>query len=153
MSNITTVSCGQDHAIASDNSGAIYSWGHAEYGCLGRKPEDGNHIPGTVDIGSTVTSISCGSKHNAVIVEGGIVFSWGLAGDGRLGLGKANDKPFYETPQKVSGGIITEYGGATSVSCGHKHTACTTLNGHEILVWGCADDGRLGVVNNSSKKY
>jgi len=151
LSNITTVSCGQDHAIALDNSGAIYSWGHAEYGCLGRKPRDGNHIPGTVDIGSTATSISCGSKHNAVIVEGGIVFSWGLAGDGRLGLGKANDKPFYEIPQEVSGGIITQYGGATSVSCGHKHTACTTLNGHEILVWGCADDGRLGVVNNSSK--
>ena len=145
LSNIVKVSCGQDHAMVLNGDGIIYSWGHAEYGCLGRKPKTGNTVPGVVPLELPVSDISCGSKHNAVIVNDGRVFTWGLAGDGRLGLGLTRDKPFYETPQEVNSTIMSECGGAKSISCGHKHTACTTNNGKEILVWGCADDSRLGV--------
>ena len=145
LSDIVKVSCGQDHAMVLNEEGVVYSWGHAEYGCLGRKPKTGNTVPGVVPLDLPVSDISCGSKHNAVIVNDGRVFSWGLAGDGRLGLGPKRDKPFYETPQEVNSTIISECGGARSISCGHKHTACTTNNGIEILVWGCADDSRLGV--------
>ena len=145
LSNIIKVSCGQDHAMVLDGEGTVYSWGHAEYGCLGRKPKTGNTVPGVVPLDIPVSDISCGSKHNAVIVNDGRVFSWGLAGNGRLGLGPTRDKPFYETPQEVSATIIRECGGARSISCGHKHTACTTNNGIEILVWGCAEHSRLGV--------
>ena len=61
-----------------NGDGIIYSWGHAEYGCLGRKPKTGNTVPGVVPLDLPVSDISCGSKHNAVIVNDGRVFSWGL---------------------------------------------------------------------------
>ena len=55
----------------------MYSWGHAEYGCLGRK-EDRQHSSGVVPLDLPVSSYIMWFEHNAVIVNDGRVFSWGL---------------------------------------------------------------------------
>jgi len=110
--SIVRIACGAEFSAVLDVSGAIWTWGHPEYGQLGHNSE-GNYMeksgkmlfhyvfdptkvvmfiekdPRSKQVspvtGVTIKEISCGSNHTVAIDDKYRAFSWGFGGYGRLG--------------------------------------------------------------------
>jgi hypothetical protein len=101
------VSCGTDFTIVVTKSGAAWSWGWTENGCLGHG-DDGcfNQSASSIKLTftaekqpkriaalaeSTIVQVSCGARHCAALADDGVVFTWGCGDYGRLGHQKQED--------------------------------------------------------------
>lgn len=82
--------------------------------------------------------MAAGKTHTLAVDENGRLFAWGSNTFGRLGLG--DDLPRI-TPILVDFGKIIHI---TKISCGDKHSACTTDMG-ELFVWGSNLNNQLGM--------
>ena len=99
--NITSISCGYDHALALTQSGHVYAWGCNECGQLGL--DDSNyeskpkqiHIPNKV----SVKQISCGNGFSLILTTDGKIYSFGRNEHGQLGHDQGN---IVNTPKLVS---------------------------------------------------
>ena len=93
--NIVEISCGNEHTLALDEDGDVYSWGSTSDGVLGREikgEEKGLGIgkPGKItffiknDI--KIRHISSGSIHNLCLDDKSNLYSWGCSKGGQLGF-------------------------------------------------------------------
>ncbi|WP_201595262.1 RCC1 domain-containing protein [Psychrobacter fulvigenes] len=105
--NLASISFNQNHSLAIDQEGHVYSWGEDKYGQLGRG-ETGRHSCSSkedcrLDI-STISEINhalmvaTGYKHNLVLTKDGSVWAFGANGQGQLGDGSTTDS---SNPVKV----------------------------------------------------
>jgi len=110
--NIVQIACGNEFSMILDKEGAVWSWGHPEYGQLGHNTDgkrlevaqkitwDFVYSPKKIMIliekdnktravepirGVVIKQITCGKNHTVVIDERNRAFSWGFGGYGRLG--------------------------------------------------------------------
>jgi len=94
---IVAVSAGEDHCLALDANGFIWSWGMNDYGQLGNGTDDPCTTPVKVkkpdgtDFGNIV-AISAGYWHSLALDADGTLWVWGKGEDGRLGLGDEENK-------------------------------------------------------------
>jgi alpha-tubulin suppressor-like RCC1 family protein len=77
LPTITYVSSGNDHCIAIDVDGALYSWGNGRCGQLGFGNKSDKFSPSKVDLSFKVGQISCGVCNSFVISTSGIVYACG----------------------------------------------------------------------------
>jgi hypothetical protein len=84
-----------------------------------------------------VVSVSANEYYTACITKTGEVFTWGKGKYGRLGHGDKSDQ---ETPKRVEALVGVK---ATMVSCGDRHTAVCTEDGH-MYTFGKGKEGQLG---------
>lgn len=148
---ITQVAAGSMHACIVQESGALYTWGVAISGRLG-KAKVGNKDavqPVLVPINELgrdcpVQMVSCGYSHTGAITSEGNLYMWGSANTGKLGIGpRVRDMEcFVETPSRVLLGKTAAQ--VKQISCGYTHTAVLTESG-QMWVFGCGDGGRLGL--------
>nr|XP_058161648.1 secretion-regulating guanine nucleotide exchange factor isoform X2 [Dasypus novemcinctus] len=108
---VTAVWSGWTHLVAQTETGKVFTWGRADYGQLGRKPEapegwkpekqalslhcwrqQGSApsslqcLTGATEMRKSRLGVSCGSEHNLAVI-GGACYSWGWNEHGMCGDG------------------------------------------------------------------
>ena len=131
----SSVSAGQTHTCAIDNSSAATCWGKNSYGELGNGSTSTIYAPVSVDNISTATSVSTGDGHTCALLSGGTVKCWGRGTSGQLGNGSTSTK---YAPVSVDNISL-----ATAVSVGDSHS-CALLSGGTVKCWGYGNPGQLG---------
>ncbi|KAK8791150.1 hypothetical protein WA158_005781 [Blastocystis sp. Blastoise] len=85
-----------------------------------------------------IISIAAGQSHFLALSDGGEVYSWGENYQGQLGLGNTIST---EIPHIV-GDLLNET--IVEVACGYNYS-CAITAGNDVYMWGCNEDGQLGI--------
>ncbi|KAJ3278560.1 Regulator of chromosome condensation [Borealophlyctis nickersoniae] len=143
LTRIIDIDCGANHMIAIQDGGTVYSWGIAEQGQLGRKPqgrrmEQSSLTPRPCNFRRLkYTRAFCGSYHTFLVYKETEVYAFGLNNHGQLGLGDTDE---YEGVWHVDG----LEGKVKTISGGEHHSLFLNEDGN-VFVWGRADSGQLGL--------
>ncbi|MCM1295859.1 MAG: hypothetical protein NC311_09985, partial [Muribaculaceae bacterium] len=158
------VAAGQYHAVAIDEEGNLWTWGHNVYSQLGRATEgnyDGNPvrltIPATSDEGRTAqvypfVDVVAGDHFTLALDDHGQVWSWGRNEKGQTGTGTPGAN--VTVPKQVMGfstssqqleNLHTPYklDGVVKIAAGDRHAVALTAGG-AVYTWGDNDHGQLG---------
>ena len=165
--NIIQISCGNEHCLALNKNGEVYSWGINEDGVLGFANENNNtnknknnnckiFKPTLINFfkenNIKIKYISSGSIHNIVIANSGTLYSFGCSKGGQLGIdentllklyssNKIKDDFSISTPTLIKN---LESFQIKKVVCGEAHSIALTENG-KVFVWGLGSYGQLGL--------
>ena len=76
---VVEVACGWDHVLARDAKGALYSWGHNEYGQLGQGDRKDRWEPVRVEPAAVLRmrGVGAGRGFSVAVSEKGHVFGFG----------------------------------------------------------------------------
>ena len=131
LANYTQIACGEHHACALRDDGAVFCWGLDTSGQTGATPSPAS-APVQVGLASPASAIGLGAYHSCAVVSGR-VYCWGddLVGQ-VVGGGTSGPTPMY-----------TGVNGATGISGGYSHT-CVSLTNGGIACWGQNGEGQLG---------
>lgn len=137
---ITKIYAGWEQAFAIADDGALYSWGNAGDGRLGRDTTTTpNTLPGVVDdvFDGDIIDLATDS-HTLVLTDTNKVYTWGLNGNGQLGIGNTNT---VSGPQDITG----SFNGDTivQVEASSNGSFARTSDGR-LYAWGQNDYGNLG---------
>jgi alpha-tubulin suppressor-like RCC1 family protein/uncharacterized protein YjdB len=105
--NITSISTGFDHSVASSSEGFVWSWGYNGSAQLGNGSFANSTIPVKVkdpeNFGflEEIVTIFAGAEHSLALKEDGTIWSWGANWFGQLGIGW--DDGWSTTPAQVKG--------------------------------------------------
>lgn len=144
-----SVVAGRGTSFIITEQGALYSYGHNNFGVLGHENTDPIQAPLRVAplLRKVVIKVAAGNSHTMALTDYDEVFSWGKNDKGQLGLGfeskfevKVNQVTFHLAKYKI-----------TDISCGHSHslalvTAKNKYGVQEAVVyaWGDESRGQLG---------
>ncbi|KAL0480416.1 E3 ubiquitin-protein ligase HERC [Acrasis kona] len=164
--NIVSVSCGSSHMAAINHLGELFTWGNNYLGPLGRilgRSKDKDLSPQLVElvqIGPVVSEenlkgsdefefvqVECLRYNTVALTNQGQLYSCGKGGSDGGGHG---DQPhtllcLIELETKVSKLANARYV--------HVGTISGQEEEHTILVWGSAEDGRLGLGDTTPQLY
>lgn len=135
LTDIVSLSAGESHVLALDESGNLYAWGSNRRGQLGTGNTENQYTPVQIDGLHNVSNISAGSDHSCAIVDGD-VYTWG--GNGYQQLGISRNVSYLSEPQK-----ITEITKLVSVKAGSTFTLAVRTDG-SIYEWGTVYVGEQG---------
>lgn len=147
LKKIKHLACGDNHVLALDEKGAVYSWGSGQQNQLGRRIVERNKLnglqPRQFGLPKNIVQIGCGAFHSFAIHESGKVYAWGLNSFGETGIqeGAGEDEAAILHPEVVeslSGKQITQLCG------GAHHSLAVTSNG-DCLAWGRVDGYQTGL--------
>ena len=132
---VTSVSAGETHTCAVDQSGRVWCWGANDRGQLGTGAAGPDvPAPARVDgLPAAAVTVSAGGAHSCASLKDGRVFCWGANESGQLGDGTTVDRA---GPAQVAGVTGT-------VEAGQAHTCAFTADGHGAC-WGADNSGQLG---------
>jgi len=145
LSNVKSVSCGNDHSLALTLSGDVYSWGKADGGVLGYKDNEYEYSPKRIKSLKNIEDICCGSLHNIALTKDGVLYSWGCGEGGQLGhteefLLHEDSTGCISTPSVIQHLMHTK---VRQISCGEAHSVALTYDG-KVYGWGFNSSGQLG---------
>ena len=176
---VVQVACGAEHALAIDNSGALYAWGSGKAGQLG----NGLTLESAIDAslhflvprpvlalhGVCIVQVASGASHVLALSDDGSVYAWGSARNGRLGLGST------QRAEAVPRRIAELQHRTLAVACGWSHSmaivgpsqdtgllsllrarADSRQRAHDeqmamLFVWGRGTNGRLGTGDENDR--
>lgn len=153
LSNITSVVCGANHALALDASGKVWSWGVNEQQQLGRPrrafrdddgQETGDYYPCRLEISSKpIKHIACGQYHSFAIDQLDRVYSWGQNTFAQTGSphNAGQNRATLDYPTRIT---TLSKRNITFLDGGEFHSLAITSDGR-CLVWGRLDGGQLGI--------
>ncbi|MCO5551230.1 hypothetical protein L7F22_004729 [Adiantum nelumboides] len=139
---VVHVACGQGHTVAVTDTGALASWGAAEFGQLGQKEAVGvlniSHpriLKGSREL--HFVRAACGASHTLALTGSGDIYSFGQGAFGALGHGNTES---CSAPTFVNGlwgfGIV-------QIACGENHSVALSIDG-QVFSWGRGKYGQLG---------
>lgn len=143
LSNWTHIAGGDEHSLAINSNGNLFTWGRNQFGQLGLGTVDVPPTATTYDYSSPVqvgalttwTAIAAGEWHS-IAISAGKLYTWGLNNYGQLGL---NDVIPRSSPVQV--GVATNW-----VSIGCSAQSCFAINSlGQLFSWGRNVDGELGL--------
>ena len=139
---ITQIAAGENHNVALDSNGNVWTWGRNNNYQIGNTREN-QYTPYKVSNLPKVIKIAAGNNNTMVITENNELYAWGLNAYGDLGLGTYTNKVL---PKKVKGvhDII-------DISGGKSHYIVLNRAG-EVFVTGSNLYGQLGMGNNEIGK-
>ena len=145
---ITKIYAGWEQAFAIADDGALYSWGNAGDGRLGRDTTaTPNTLPGVVNdvFDGNIIDLATDS-HTVVLTDTNKVYTWGFNDYGQLGIGNTNT---VSGPQDITG----SFNGDTivQVEASSNGSFARTIDGR-LYAWGQNDYGNLGFgeeINNN----
>jgi regulator of chromosome condensation len=150
LKNIVKLAAGNNHFLALDKKGAVYSWGAGEHNQLGRRIVERTRLNALVptEFGlpkGAIVDIFAGSEHSFALHKNGKVYSWGANNMGQCGHFVYNKDGGYEevTPKAT---VIKSLEGKKikMLAGGNAHSLALTEEG-EVLAWGKARDGTTGL--------
>jgi len=140
---MTQIALGQEHALAIDAEGNLWSWGWNSHGQLGLGLANSatRHTPTRVTGGaSSWSSIAAGINQSFAIDTDGNLWAWGNGANGQLGLGNTSRQT---TPQKIDTGSRRW----ATISAGRSHAVAASTDG-SLWAWGSNADLQLGLGTN-----
>jgi len=145
---VRLLAAGDDHTLASTESGAVLAWGANANGQLGLSRVDDQASPQVVRElqGAGVSSLACGSRHSIVVAQGGTqVWVFGSNVQGQLGIGQSNAAEGFQMPYPTLCKTLTkqhkmEVVQVVAAAC---HSLAVTRAG-EVYAWGDNTYGQLG---------
>ncbi|KAJ7168304.1 RCC1/BLIP-II [Mycena crocata] len=147
---ISSVACGEDHALALTCDGTVYAWGNGASFQLGRRIMERRKINGLKPEPLPlrfIVGVFAGCHNSFAIAADGTVFAWGLNQMRQTGVD--DDEPQIKKPTKVEALHPDQHGGARviEVAGGEHHTHFLFDNGE---VWACGRYGsdRLGLADD-----
>jgi alpha-tubulin suppressor-like RCC1 family protein/plastocyanin len=156
----TQVSAGNNHTLALDKNGNVWSWGSNTSGQLGNTDSgtsDPQLTPVRVMTGEqnasgnyleNIIAVSAGNNFSLALDSRGNVWSWGcnlygqLGNDGDTGIGEQENLPVavrYESEGNIL--ILT---GVNMISAGGSHSLAIHFTGSTVWAWGSNEYGQLG---------
>lgn len=141
--NLISISFNQNHSLAIDQNGQVYSWGEDKYGQLGRGETGRNDCSKVADCRLDISAIkgienavmvAAGYKHNLVLTEDGSVWAFGANDQGQLGNGTSGAS---STPVNVDFSAVTEIGHIVQVVASANSSYALDDKGQ---VWGWGSD-------------
>jgi len=154
VGGVMEVSCGNEHVVARDRAGWVYSWGNGEGGLLGHGNFDSACEPKKMEFFNPakfkVEQICCGGLHTLAVTTDGRCYAWGRADGGQLGLPNRYLQIFQSEvrelvlwfPRRVEGDLVSER--VKQVACGEAHSLAVTVDGN-VFGWGLSNYGQLGL--------
>ena len=163
LSKITDIACGNNHCLARDQKGMIFTWGIGEQHQLGRRQIERidtdlkrSLVPQPLRTGKTsFTSIFCGADHSFAIDSKQQVHGWGFNGYGQLAK---KDRYYFkdsdewkEVPAEVVGPIIIKAltdakNPVVKLAGGQKHSIALRADG-TLMTWGLIEFSGVNVSN------
>ncbi|KAI5073199.1 hypothetical protein GOP47_0011212 [Adiantum capillus-veneris] len=139
---VVHVACGQGHTVAVTDTGALASWGAAEFGQLGQKEAVGvlsvSHpriLKGSREL--HFVRAACGASHTLALTGSGDVYSFGQGTFGALGHGNTESCSVPTFVNDLWGfGIV-------QIACGENHSVALSIDG-QVFSWGRGKYGQLG---------
>ncbi|MCO5595508.1 hypothetical protein L7F22_049553 [Adiantum nelumboides] len=133
---VVKVACGNNHTVAVDSIGNVYTWGYGGYGRLGHREQKDEFTPRVVDqfqrhnLLPPTAVVAAGSAFSACTAAGGQLYMWGR-------VKTTGDNWMYPKPVYDMGGWAIH-----CIDCGDK----STFAGAEksCISWGTALYGELG---------
>ncbi|EEF33828.1 Ran GTPase binding protein, putative [Ricinus communis] len=140
--HVVRVSAGDEHVVALDSSGFVYTWGKGYCGALGHGDEIDKTLPEPLNsLKSHLAVQVCARKRKTfVLVDGGCVFGFGWMGFGSLGF------PDRGVSDKVMRPRILDSLRAhrvSQISTGLYHTVAVTSQG-QVFGFGDNERAQLG---------
>jgi alpha-tubulin suppressor-like RCC1 family protein len=109
---IVAVACGQQHNVASSDTGKVFTWGSGTLGQLGLDSVGDRLMPHSLDAfpedDAFIVDVACGSNHSMVLSRLGVVYGFGHSeyqqmGDGEAGADLVHAARYYYVPRKIVG--------------------------------------------------
>ncbi|PYH47269.1 RCC1 domain-containing protein [Aspergillus saccharolyticus JOP 1030-1] len=147
LKKIKHLVCGDNHALALDEQGAVFSWGSGQQNQLGRRIIERNRLNGLQPRGfglpKSIVHIACGAYHSFAVHQSGKVYAWGLNSFGETGIraGAGDDEAAIVHPTIVNS---LSNQGITQLCGGAHHSLAATKSG-KCLVWGRLDGYQTGL--------
>ncbi|OVA00568.1 Regulator of chromosome condensation [Macleaya cordata] len=143
--HVVRVSAGDEHAIALDSSGFVYTWGKGYCGALGQGDEIDKTTPAQLNSikGHLAVQVCARKRKTFVLADDGSVFGFGWMGFGSLGFSDrgASDKVMKpEILDSLRAHRISQ------ISTGLYHTVVVTKMGH---IFGFGDNERAQLGHDS----
>ena len=131
-----TVDVGETYyAMAIDEEGNLWGWGHNSYGQLGDGTIKGKESPVLIQEGTKFKTVSAGFSCTMAIDEDGNLWSWGWNKYGQLGDGTTEDRL---VPVQIKEGTHFK-----TISVGNSNTIAIDEDGN-LWMWGNNKIGQLG---------
>ena len=99
MEGIIGISAGNQHVLALDEDGYVWTWGKNSYGQLGNGRTSDSSTPVRVKVNSStyltdIIYIDTGFEHSLAIDSQGNIWVWGRNTQGQLGLDDIDDRTY-----------------------------------------------------------
>ena len=141
--DLVSIKFNQNHSLAINAKGQVYSWGEDISGQLGRgetgrndcsKTEDCRLDIGAIDGIDNAVMVAAGYKHNLVLTKDGSVWAFGVNTQGQLGNATTIDS---STPVKVDFSAAADIGHIVQVVASASSSYALDDKGQ---VWGWGSD-------------
>lgn len=137
---INRIACGNNHTVAADEQGNVWTWGFGGHGRLGHKEQKDEWTPRVVDTlqrGNILPAsgiVAAGSAFSAATAGGGQLYMWGKVKS--VGENWMYPKPVYD----LSGWNVR------CMDCGNTSSMVGADAGQDMscISWGTASYGELG---------
>uniref|UniRef100_K3WYC0 RCC1-like domain-containing protein n=1 Tax=Globisporangium ultimum (strain ATCC 200006 / CBS 805.95 / DAOM BR144) TaxID=431595 RepID=K3WYC0_GLOUD len=167
---VLAVSCGKHHVALVTTQAKLFTWGNNKYGQLGHGDYTNRLVPQEVHFafalatlashqralrikhtilerggsGTNVTHAACGAFHTLFVTHQQNILTMGYNQAGQLGIGhRLQHLKGWRSCVPIVVETLRDRS-VLDVAAGQNHSACVLSNG-EVYVWGCGDDGRLGI--------
>ena len=87
LQEIQAFAVGHNHALALDQDGHVWAWGHNDCGQIGNGTRKNQAEPVMLEL-ENITQVFCGRKFSIAMDKDGRIFGWGDNAYGQLGNGK-----------------------------------------------------------------
>lgn len=148
LKKIQRLACGDNHALAVTDKGAVYAWGSGQQNQLGRRIVERTKLNGLTPrefgLPKGITQVACGAYHSfAIHGKTGKVYGWGLNSYGETGIPEnaGEDEAVILHPTVIKSLAGKEI---TCVDGGAHHSVAITKE-NQCLVWGRCDGSQMGV--------
>ncbi|KAL1321543.1 hypothetical protein HN51_066382 [Arachis hypogaea] len=147
-SYVKEIACGGRHSAVVTDAGALLTFGWGLYGQCGQGNNADQLRPTLVPslLSTTVEKIAAGLWHTLCVTVDGHIYAFGGNQFGQLGTG--SDQP--ETLPKQLEASRFENKHSSMVSCGARHSALLTEDGH-LFTWGWNKYGQLGLGDSTDR--
>ncbi|HLG60162.1 MAG TPA: chitobiase/beta-hexosaminidase C-terminal domain-containing protein [Vicinamibacterales bacterium] len=127
----TRIGARNNHSVAVDDSGQVWTWGSDGSGERGTDLD--GRVPGAVTTATGVTAVAAGDNHTIALTSNGTLMAWGHNSEGQIG---DNSQTNRTTPVAVSS--LTD---VIAVAGGRLHSVALESDG---TVWAWGAGGQVG---------
>lgn len=134
--------------MAKNDKGNVFAWGCGQQNQLGRRVVERTRTGGLVprEFGlprGKITFLNSGENHSFAIDTKDNVYSWGLNNYAQTGIAQDVGESNSVIPNPIVVKALSDYK-IVQLAGGNHHSIALTDKG-EVLAWGRADSGALGV--------